>query len=208
MAALRVSPVEVIVLDHALSEGKALRWLKRRRVEGIPVVLLCSLGDERQIREGYRAGASLCLARPLGGISLAAHLEALLARRSSRTPAQPISGDVVLDPRRGGIAFPNGTEAELTEQHLQILELLAREAGRPVPPERLAEAVWPSVEPSEALNHLRVVIRRLRGRLGSFGWILRTARGSGYLLSVELKVRSKQTVARGQRSSRSKRNRP
>lgn len=183
-AALEVSAFDAALIDEALPGG-ALRWLTacRKRGEVIPVVLLCRLGDDRQVLAGYRAGANLCIQRPVSGRVLAAHLRALLAPRD--LPVLRL-GDLSLDPARRQLHFPDGSHATLVERELRLLLVLAKSLDRPVPRERLAEAIWPGAAAEEkSENALHTVVGRLRRRFGEFGWMIRPVRPMGYVLRSE-----------------------
>lgn len=181
--ALGASAFDAIVLDASLPAGGAPRWVASRRRAGlaVPVVVLCGLGDERQVVASYQAGARLCLQRPLGGPGLAAHLGALLA------PPQPPAfrlGHVTFDTARERIAFPDGSTAAVRSRELALLLALSRNTGRAVTYDRLVDDVWPTGKRPSLDSGLYVVVSRLRKRLGRFAWMLRHVSGTGYMLTA------------------------
>jgi DNA-binding response OmpR family regulator len=134
---------------------------------------------------GYRAGARLCLTRPIRGDVLAAHLRALLA------PLEPRAfrlGQLSFDPARKRLTFPDGAVVPLPPLELQLLLSLARSMGSPVPHKRLMDDVWPTGDQPSVMNGLYVVAGRLRKLLGPFGWMVRAVRRSGYMLTVERRL--------------------
>jgi DNA-binding response OmpR family regulator len=76
-----------------------------------------------------------------------------------------------------------GRIVSLTAREYQILELLARNAGRVVTRTILWEHVWESdVVPDS--NVVDVYVRYLRNKLGREPDLIRTVRGGGYILDA------------------------
>ena len=80
----------------------------------------------------------------------------------------------------------NGERAALVGAKVRgVLAILALEAGRPVTPSRLLDAVWTESEPATA-NALQVAVAKLRRALGDVGERNRlTSSPAGYVLELE-----------------------
>lgn len=97
-----------------------------------------------------------------------------------RGPAPVAPDGVVIDLPRKQLCV-EGRLAQLTFTEYEILEYLISHSGQAVERSELLWAVWgpwPSDRPSE--RTIDVHIRRLRAKLGAYGSIVRTVRGSGY----------------------------
>src|SRR5262249_59734284 len=89
----------------------------------------------------------------------------------------------LLGPLRVSVA---GHPVELPAGRLRaLLAVLAMSAGRAVPADRLATAVWGIDSRGELSANVRTNVRRLRRALGAAGGQLIAARPGGYLLAAE-----------------------
>ena len=79
----------------------------------------------------------------------------------------------------------NGERAALVGAKVRgVLAILALEAGRPVTPSRLLDAVWTESEPATA-NALQVAVAKLRRALSDVGERNRlTSSPAGYVLEL------------------------
>jgi DNA-binding response OmpR family regulator len=173
---------DVVVIDGALRD--AVRWIAGRANTGTaaPILLLCGFDDHRQIRAGYRAGATLCLPRPIRGDVLAYHLHGLLA---AREPREIRFGKLSLDPFRRVLALPGRRKLTLPPQEFVLLHALARELGEHVSHRDLIDRVWSNKPLPPRRTDLPGVVLRLRKLLGDHAWMLRSVHGFGYVLSAD-----------------------
>ncbi len=99
----------------------------------------------------------------------------------------PIAQDLrfdrfTLDLMRGSLRIGD-QEIDLRPKTFEVLRYLARNAGRLVPKQELAEAVWPNVYVSD--NSLAQCIRELRDKLGDDEHrLIKTVHRRGYLLDA------------------------
>lgn len=145
----------------------------------VPVILLASgAGDPERLR-GLMLGADDCASKPFDPQEFAARVSAVLrrARRSTAGPAAVAEG-LQLDFRHR-VARIDGALVQLNATDWRLLELLVSRSGRVLPVAELLAAVW-GQDPGADAQRLRVVMSRLRIKLGSAGWVLQTARGEGY----------------------------
>lgn len=93
-------------------------------------------------------------------------------------------GGFALDPGRGTLRRPDGSEAGLRPKTAEVLRFLAGRAGQVVAREALMEAVWPGVVVGDdSITQCVAEIRRALGEAGAE--LLRTLPKRGYLLAVE-----------------------
>jgi TolB-like protein/DNA-binding winged helix-turn-helix (wHTH) protein/Tfp pilus assembly protein PilF len=105
-------------------------------------------------------------------------------RSSDEEPAACRFGGFTLDPGRGALLRPDGTETELRPKTAELLRHLAAKAGRVVTREELLESVWPGVFVGD--DSVTQCVAEIRRALGDDGArLLRTLPKRGYLLAAE-----------------------
>ncbi|XSC44643.1 winged helix-turn-helix domain-containing protein [Bradyrhizobium sp. RDT10] len=90
-----------------------------------------------------------------------------------------------LDSERAELRRPDGNTIRLRPKSLEILRLLAGNAGRVLSKQQLMEAVWPNVHVGE--DSLFQCIREIRTALGDDKrQVVRVVSGRGYLFQAEV----------------------
>ncbi len=178
----------VVVLDVMLPELDGFEVLRRiRRESSVPVLMLTARGDEVDRIVGLEIGADDYLPKPFNPRELAARLRAILRRAGGDGNGDPgilRVDDLEIDV--GARAVRRGDEVvRLTGTEFNLLELLARNAGRVVTREELSREVLER-RPSPWDRSLDVHISNLRRKLGPHpdgGGRITTVRGQGYVLT-------------------------
>jgi len=79
---LSMKPVDLIILDLNMPDMHGLEVLRfvrsQEAIQGLPVVILTTRGDEESRRAAFRDGATLYLTKPFAPAALATELQALL----------------------------------------------------------------------------------------------------------------------------------
>jgi DNA-binding winged helix-turn-helix (wHTH) protein/tetratricopeptide (TPR) repeat protein len=103
----------------------------------------------------------------------------------------PVGGDVLrfsgfeLDSERAELRRPDGETVKLRPKTLEILRLLAGNAGRVLSKQQLMEAAWPNIHVGE--DSLFQCIREIRTALGDDKrQVVRVISGRGYLFQAEV----------------------
>jgi two-component system, OmpR family, response regulator CpxR len=133
----------LVVLDVMLPGANGLDFLRQlRAVSALPVLMLTAKGSALDRVLGLELGADDYLPKPFDPQELAARIRAILRRTApkNRPPEGIVVGDLEVDPgarlvRRQGTAVP------VTTVEFDLLEVLARSAGRVVSRELLAREV-------------------------------------------------------------------
>lgn len=177
---------DVIVLDRLLPVLSGDQLLAQWRARGLPtpVLMLTALDAVADRVTGLRAGADDYLCKPFSFAELLARMEALV-RRGARPQAGLAAGPLRLDPATRHLC--HGDRAVLlTAREYALMELFCRHPGQVLPRERIAGALWD--EPWEASDNLiEAHVKNLRHKLALIGAsrdLLRTRRGTGYVLEV------------------------
>jgi two-component system response regulator CpxR len=174
---------DLIVLDVMLPilDGfEVLRQLRRR--VATPVIMLTARTAELDRVAGLNAGADDYLPKPFGPEELLARMRAVLRRsgKSEQPAAQMVeAGGVRLNAQTREV-WCLEQPVEVTSIEFDILEILARAAGRTVSRDELAAALYQRrATPYE--RSLDVHISHLRKKLEHEGrTVIRTVRGVGY----------------------------
>ncbi len=133
----------IVVLDIMMPRLSGIEALRRiRAASSIPVLMLTAKGDDMDRIVGLELGADDYVPKPCLPRELAARLRAILRRTQAST--ETVSGvpitvgalTVLPEQRR---AEWKGQVVELTSTEFNLLELLARHAGKPVSKSELSE---------------------------------------------------------------------
>lgn len=183
-AALRVTGVDLVILDIGLPGADGFTWLKRLRARGGEQAVLVltardALGDRVQ---GLTLGADDYLAKPFAPEELLARVSAL-ARRGRALRSRLIEhGPLVVDLARKRASI-SGKHLDLPQREYAILEYLFSNIDAIVGKEKIASAVTSWHEELSA-NAIEVHVSRLRAKLEPAGIGIRTVRGLGYLVEA------------------------
>lgn len=127
------------VMMPRLSGVDALRQI--RAASSMPVLMLTARGDDMDRVLGLELGADDYVPKPCQPRELAARLRAILRRTAKAGDAGTapiIVGDLCVRPEQRRVEW-KGAVVELTSTEFNLLELLARHAGRPVSKAELSE---------------------------------------------------------------------
>jgi two-component system copper resistance phosphate regulon response regulator CusR len=177
-----INTYDAIVLDVMLPQRDGFEVCRELRSQGnrTPVLMLTARDSVEDRITGLDAGADDYLPKPFAFGELLARLRALLRRAPQLLPTLITIDDLEID-TRGQRATRAGRKITLTTKEYSLLEYLARNAGRVVNRQEIAEHVWEnSFDPFS--NLIEVYINRLRHKVDeSFSTrLIHTRRGAGY----------------------------
>lgn len=134
----------IVVLDVMLPRLNGLETLRRIRTKSnLPVLMLTAKGDDTDRIIGLELGADDYVPKPCTPRELTARLRAILRRtindNTEYTPYSPLAvGALAMWPEQRRATW-SGKPLELTSSEFNLLEVLARNAGRPVSKQYLSE---------------------------------------------------------------------
>ncbi len=137
----------LIVLDLMLPGMDGLdvtRALRRDPLlAAIPIIMLTARVEESDKLVGLELGADDYLTKPFSPRELVARVRAVLRRtEGNQTPATVLRfGDLVVDLDRRNVTL-RGQPVELTPTEFELLQILAREPGRPFTRAQLLERAY------------------------------------------------------------------
>jgi two-component system response regulator MtrA len=174
-----------------LPELDGFHVLRRIRDEGfeMPVLILSARASEAEKIRGFRIGADDYVTKPFGLGELLARVEALYRRRRTRVADSPPPslltsfGDVQIHPQSRSVTR-RGTAVLLRPKEFDLLEALARRAGRVASRQELLQGVWgydADVQTRTVDTHIVELRRKLEDDAAEPRHII-TVRKVGYLL--------------------------
>jgi two-component system response regulator MprA len=186
LEAIGRSRPDVAVLDVMMPYVGGLdvcRTLRERR-DRLPILVLTARDEVGDRVAGLDAGADDYLTKPFALDELRARLRALLRRTATEEEDAVVLRyeDLVLDPAARTV-HRGDRPVDLTRTEYSLLELLMRNAGRPLTRDVIMERVW-GWESEPTSNSLEVFIGYLRRKTESEGEarLIHTVRGVGYVL--------------------------
>jgi len=183
LAAMARERPDVLILDLGLPDMDGTEVIRGvRGWTSTPIIVLSAAGQESKKVAALDAGADDYVTKPFGMDELLARLRAAV-RRASPAPDEPVisTPDFTVDLGRK-LVSRDGADIRLTPTEWQLLEVLARNAGRLVTQRQLLQEVWGPSYQTEA-NYLRVFVANLRRKLEpdpSAPRYLLTEAGMGY----------------------------
>jgi DNA-binding response OmpR family regulator len=174
----------LLILDLNLPklDGMALIERVRPAQPRLPMMVLTArTGIEDKVK-AFHTGADDCLTKPFSLMELLARVQALLRRNSGMIPNASKIGDLTLlrEERR---VERNGRKIELTPREFAILDVMMRNAGRPVSRATLLAEVW-NMPGEPSTNIVDVYMKYVRDKVDLPGEtrLTHTIRGFGYEL--------------------------
>lgn len=179
-----VNAYDAAILDVMIPAPDGLEVCRRIRESGstVAILMLTARGTVDEKIAGLDAGADDYLSKPFEFGELLARLRALLRRGGATVSALLTIGSLQIDTRSHRVSI-EGHALTLTTKEYAVLEYLARNAGRIVTREEIAEHVW-NQEFDPFTNLIEVYINRLRRHMEKVSdrKLIQTIRGSGYML--------------------------
>ena len=176
---------DLLLLDLNLPKLDGLSLIQRVRPtqSRLPMLVLTARSRVEDKVKALETGADDCLAKPFSLVELLARVNALLRRNSGVVPNVSTVGDLTIyrDQHR---VERNGRRIDLTPREFAILDVLMRNAGRPVSRATLLEEVWNVSSAESATNIVDVYMKYVRDKIDLPGepGLTRTVRGFGYEL--------------------------
>lgn len=184
-ALLLHSHFDLVLLDINLPnrDGYSILRALRARGDRTPVLVLTARSqiDDRIV--GLDSGADDYMIKPFDFRELAARCRALLRRRSGEASNEFQCGNFCYD-RSAKRATIEGTDLDLKNRDVQLLETFLGNLGRVLSKEDVADKVY-CYDEQPSLNAIEQGVTRLRRKLEGSPVYIRTIRGLGYIANVK-----------------------
>lgn len=162
---------DLLILDLMLPQMDGWRVLEDVRADDalVPVIVCSARTSEFDRVHGLEMGADDYVLKPFSMRELVARVSAHLRRVEShrRPDGERLieSGGLVVDPDQVQ-AFTDGRPVGLTPREFEVLYVLARAEGRPLPRERIYREAW-GYEMMRGDRSVDVFVRKLRQKLSA-----------------------------------------
>ena len=174
----------VVILDLMLPGMDGIEVCRRLRAAGdVTIIMLTARDSVADKVEGLDAGADDYITKPFAFEELLARVRAALRRKAS--PGETLTvGDLTIR-RESREVERGGRTIELTAREYDLLDFLARNAGRVVDKQAIFERVWGYDFEIES-DAIKVYVRYLRKKLNAAGEpdMIHAVRGVGYILKA------------------------
>ena len=179
---------DLLVLDLGLpgEDGISLAQRIRAAQPDMGIIMVTARHQRRDVLAGYSSGADIYLTKPTSPEELGAAIQALSRRMRPATP----EGQLTLN--EGALTLKGtGAEVDLSDHECSLLTALCRASGNRLETWQMLEL---SGRPADehGKRALEVQIVRLRKKLeqsGARGPSIKSIRGSGYQLCVQIALR-------------------
>jgi len=148
LAKITAEQPDLVILDLMLPGLDGLEVCRRVRQEGLPVAVIMLTAKDQEIDRvlGLELGADDYITKPFSPRELVARVKAVLRRTSTREEkSQPgeriIIGPLTIDAARYEVKL-GGKQVELTPKEFELLESLARNAGKVMTRDALLNSIW------------------------------------------------------------------
>jgi two-component system OmpR family response regulator len=179
---LQAQDFDLIILDLGLPDIDGLELLRKLRSRKIqlPILILTARDGVNDRITGIEQGADDYMTKPFELRELEARVNALIRRCYGGFSNDIVIGRLTLDTHNHQVLV-DGQSIKLSAREYGVLEILLIQAGKVVSKDRIAQRL--AVD-GEALtdNAVEIYVHRLRKRIESYGTVIRTVRGLGYLL--------------------------
>ncbi len=181
---LRHKTFDLILLDINLPGRNGYDILRSLRARGdsTPVLVLTARSEIDDRVVGLDAGADDYLVKPFDFRELSARCRVLARRRSGSATNDFRAGNFTFD-RGAKRALVNGRDLELRAREIQLLEVFLGNLGRVLTKEELADKIY-TFDETPSLNAVEQAVTRLRRRTQGTPFMVKTARGLGYIADV------------------------
>ncbi|EGK10283.1 MAG: response regulator transcription factor [Firmicutes bacterium] len=137
--------VDLIILDLMLPDLSGEEVCREiRRQSAVPILMLTAKVEERHRLEGLAIGADDYVIKPFSPREVVARVQAILRRSADDLLAERVSfqhGDLIVDTRTKTVCKA-GQPVHLTPIEYRLIQILARNPGRPFSREELVEKLF------------------------------------------------------------------
>lgn len=176
---------DAVILDWMMPKVDGMEVLRQMRERHewyrIPVILLTARSAVDDRIRGLEMGADDYLSKPFTPKELVLRLKGVL-RRASMGEAVLELGPFRLE-RESLRVECGGNRVDLTATEFKLMHTLMQNSGEVQTRERLLREVW-GYKDSTLTRTLDTHVKRLREKLGAHADLIRTVRGTGYILTV------------------------
>ena len=204
LAAVAGRRIDLNLLDVMLGDESGIEICQRLRAENdVPVIICSALASDDHRMAGYRVGADDYVAKPFNPELLVVRIRAVLrrGRRATslsyrRSTTRYLFAGWRFDPLREELTGADGILVALSTRETRLLAVFLANPQIPLTREEIAAALDPDRDAGAALEAaegraIDVLVARLRAKIEPNPrepQLIRTQRGTGYVLAAEVRA--------------------
>lgn len=191
--------IDLILLDVMLGDDNGFQICQSLRKENsVPIIMMSALSADHHRMKGYSSGADDYVAKPFNPDLLLARIQAVVRRThrsaslSHRRESKSYQFDHWnFDSRTGQLFANDGFEVVLSRLEVSLLKILLANPFIPLTREEIASVLGDGRDHTDTTEGraVDVLVGRLRSKLEvnpKAPTVIKTVRGTGYVLSVEV----------------------
>ena len=184
------STVSLCVLDIMMPGKSGIDVCREiRKTSQVPIVMLTAKGEEVDKIVGLELGADDYIVKPFSPREVVARIKAILRRTENHAAGEDSGKNVI---QHNGLMIDlnsytvllRGEPVICTPKEIEILFLLASNPGHVFTRDTLLSKVW-GYDFAGETRTVDTHIKRLRAKLDSTGWSIKTIYGVGYKFELE-----------------------
>ncbi|WP_026506291.1 response regulator transcription factor [Butyrivibrio sp. NC3005] len=172
--------IALIILDVMMPKMDGWQVCKEiREYSKVPIIMLTAKTEERDELQGFELGVDEYISKPFSPKILVARVEAIL-RRSGKDMQESIiqAGGIVLNETAHTVTI-DGKFLELSYKEFELLAFFIQNKGIALSREKILNNVWNYDYFGDART-IDTHVKKLRGKLGEKGNLIKTIWGMGY----------------------------
>lgn len=172
---------DLLIIDRQLPDGDGLEIVEHLHGSNLdtPILMLTELNAAKERVRGLREGADDYLGKPFSLDELLLRAEKLVKKIRKTDFSCGQLGRIQLFGESGVVRI-GLKKIELRKREFKIFAFLVRHKNMVVTRQMLIENLWPEND-IPTYKTLDVYVRRIRLKLGSDRWAIKTIRGYGYM---------------------------
>ncbi len=176
--------IDLIILDVMMPKRDGWEVCREiREISKVPIIMLTARGEERDELLGFELGVDEYISKPFSPKILVARVSAILRRTVPENVNQVMElGGIVLDKVAHSVSV-DGKEVELSYKEFELLSFFFENKGVALSREKILNNVWNYDYFGDART-IDTHVKKLRGKLGDKGDMIKTIWGMGYKFEV------------------------
>ena len=172
--------ISLIILDVMMPKMDGWQVCKEiRALSDVPIIMLTAKSDERDELLGFELGVDEYISKPFSPKILTARVEAILRRTNGSMSEEVLkAGNIEMDISAHTVKV-NGKNVELSYKEFELLNYFVVNQGVALSREKILNNVWNYDYFGDART-IDTHVKKLRGKLGEKGEMIKTIWGMGY----------------------------
>ncbi len=177
--------IALIILDVMMPKRDGWEVCREIRTESkVPIIMLTAKSEERDELLGFELGVDEYISKPFSPKILAARVSAILRRTNQSSNNQVIEFGGIKINKIAHSVIVDGKEIDLSYKEFELLTYFFENKGVALSREKILNNVWNYDYFGDART-IDTHVKKLRGKLGDKGDMIKTIWGMGYKFDTE-----------------------